>query len=313
MTTTTYSAVSVFIAIETTANMLTAGTTIAEPDPALGESMWVSAGNYAVGAERISNHKVYSCVQAHNGRTALPEADTDYWLFKRPSNLWAPFDFYRSTTAKGTGSLTYKLQPGFFRDVKIFGAVGDQVSIVVRGTPGGAILKQVTEDLWEQALGFWELLFSPLGVRSTVELSDIPLSPTAELTVTVSAGSTARVELGTLLVGEWRSLTGGTGGTEYGSDVEPRSHSYIKFFDDGTFEIRRRAGATDINLSAVFDADQAEYTVGLLQQVLDVPVAISATNVPGYGYLSAFGLINGRVKAVNSKEAQLVARVKGIV
>lgn len=313
MTTTTYSAVSVLMAVPITASMLSAGTTIVEPDPALGETMWVSAGTYAVGAERISNHKVYSCVQAHSGRTALPEADPDYWLFKRPSNLFAPFDFYRSTAAKATGSLTYKLQVPFFSDVKIFGAVGDQVQLIARDAPGGAILKQSTQDLWEQALGFWELLFSPLGVRSTVELTGIPISPTSELTVTVSAGPTAAVELGTLMVGEWRSLTGGTGGTEYGSEAEPRSYSYIKFYDDGTFEIKRRPGATDLTLSAVLDADQAEYTVGLLQQLLDVPVAISATDVPGYGYLSALGLISGRVKPVNSKEAQLAARVKGII
>ena len=184
---------------------------------------------------------------------------------------------------------------------------------ITRETPGGTILKQSTQDLWEQALGFWELLFSPLGVRSTVELTGIPISPTAELTVTVSAGPAAPVELGTLMVGEWRSLTGGTGGTEFGSEAEPRSYSYIKFYDDGTFEIKRRPGATDLTLSAVLDADQAEYTVGLLQQVLDVPVAISATDVPGYGYLSALGLISGRVKPVNSKEAQLAARVKGII
>jgi hypothetical protein len=313
MTTTTYSSVSVLMAIPITASMLTAGTTIAEPDLSLGEAMWVSAGTYAVGAERISNHKVYSCVQAHSGRTALPESDPDYWLFKRPSNLFAPFDFYRSTAAKATGSLTYKAQPGFFRDVRLFGAVGDQVQITARDTPGGTVMKQTTQDLWEQALGFWELLFKPLGLRSTVDLSDIPISPTAELTVTVSAGPAAPVALGTLIVGEWVSLTGGTGGTEYGSKAEPRSYSYIKFYDDGTFEIKRRPGATDLSMSAVLDADQAEYTVALLQEVLDVPIAISATNVPGYGYLSAFGLINGTVTPTNKKDAQLDVRVKGII
>lgn len=310
---TTYSSISVLMATPITAAMITGGTTLAEPDTGLGESMWVSAGAYVVGDEKISGHKVYSCVQDHSGRTALPAVDGEYWLFKRPSNLFEPFDVYRSTAAQGTGSFTYELEPGFFSAVRLFGLVGDQVRVEVIDTFDDSVLKDVTVDLWEQALGLWELLFSPLGQIGQVDVRDIPFAIAPRLRVTVSSPPDGPVALGMLLVGEWVSLTGGSGGTEYGGHAEPKSNSFIKFFPDGTFEIQRRAGMTDVEASAVLNADQADYCVALLKKVLDSPLAFSATNVPGYGYLSGFGLISGTVTPTNSKDARLQARLKGTI
>lgn len=313
MSGTTYTDISVLIATPITAAMLTAGTTIAEPDTGLGESLWVASAAYGVDDEKVYGGKVYYCWLAHTGISTTPDLDAAHWLFKRPSNRFAPFDVYRSTAAMATGSMVYELDPGFFRDLTIYGAVGETARIEVFDAPGGAVLRDETIDLWEQALGLWELLFAPLGSIGRVDVRGIDISPTARLRVTITAGVGAPVELGLLEIGEWRSFTGGTGGTEYGGECEPKSMSYIKFNDDGTFQIVRRAGFTDLSISAVFDADQADYCVALLQQVLDVPVGITATDVPGYGYLSGRGLISGTVSPLNAKEARLTARVKGII
>lgn len=308
-----YSSISVLMATPITGAMLAAGTTISEPDLALGESLWVASAAYVVGDEKISAHKVYYCVLDHAGITKPPERDAEHWLFKRPSNLLAPFDVYRSTAAVGTGTLTYELDPGFFSAVRLFGVVGDQVQVQVLDAPGGSVIKDVSAELWEQALGLWELLFSALGQLDQLDVRDIPLAPAPRLRVTISSLPGGPVALGTLLLGEWRSLTGGNGGTEYAGGAEPKSASYIKFNDDGTFEIKRRSGFTDLEISALMDADQADYCVGLLQKVIDEPVAISATDVPGYGYLSTFGLVSGSVTPLNRKDARLNARVKGII
>lgn len=313
MSGTTYTDISVLIATPITAAMLTAGTTIAEPDAGLGESLWVASAAYSLGDEKIYDHKVYYCWLAHTGISVTPDVDTAHWLLKRPSNLFAPFDVYTATAAKATGGMVYELDPGFFRDLAIFGAVGETVRIEVFDAPGGAVLRDETIDLWEQALGLWELLFAPLGSMGRVDVRGIDISPTARLRVTIAAGVGAPVALGLLEIGEWRSFTGGTGGTEYGGECEPKSMSYIKFYDDGTFEIKRRAGFTDLSIPALFDADQADYCVALLQQVLDVPVSFSATGVPGYGYLSGRGLISGTVSPINAKDARLTARLKGTI
>lgn len=316
----TMTAASVLIPLQIVTSMILPGTTIAEPDASLGEVMWVSGAACAVDDERVSDHIVWSCVQAHTGRTIKPTIGDGYWLKKRPSNLFAPFDQYISTPVKGTGSFTYLMQPGFFTDVAIYGAKGERALIEVYDSPEALAadddpLAELDEDLWEQALGLYELLFSPLGVRTKVQLDNVPLSPTAVLKVTISSAPGAAVEMGSLIIGEWRSLVGSSpnGGTEFGAECEPKSYSYIKSYDDGTFEIKKRHSATDLNFSTVMDADQAEYVAATLQQIQDEPVAIRATNVPGYGYLNTVGLVSGVVRAKNAKEATGNVRVKGVI
>lgn len=309
------STLSVLVPVQIVPAMIAPGTTIAEPDPALGEAAWVPNAAYVEGNERTSFQTVYYCVQDHSGRAIRPENDGAYWLKKRPTNQSAPFDYYISTAAKATGSLKFVVKPGFFTDLVIYGALGDRIKIENRAGSGGPLLEggSLDEDLWEQAAGFWELMFSPLGARDKVELSDIDLHPDAELTVTISSSPGAPVALGSLLVGEWRSLTGPGGGAEYGAEAEPKSYSYIKFDDDGDFQILRRPGTTDITVPAELDAAQAEYAVEMLKLVQDQPVAFRATDVPGYGYLSGMGLVSGTVRSDKSKLAKANIRVKGII
>lgn len=305
---------NILIPLEVTGAMLQPGTTIAEPDLSRGELSWVASAAYVVGDERVSAHAIYKCWREHTGRTKRPEDDAEFWKLKAPSNLFAPFDYYSSTPAQATGSLTYVLQIPFFSDVQLYGLVGDRVRIAVHDGPAGPLLEEMDEDLWEQALGLWELLFTPLGKRDKAQLRGVPISPMAQLTVTVTSTPDAPVALGTLNVGEWLRFVGTSvsGGTEYGAEVEPRSHSYIKFDDDGGYEFRRRPGAVDLRLPVVIDADQAEYAVALLIKVLDVPVAVEAGDVPGYGYLNTMGLVTGPVRAENVAKARAQINVKGI-
>lgn len=309
-----YASVSVLVPLKITADMIKPGTSVPEPDPARGEAAWVSGGNYAPLAERVSNHSVYTCVQVANGRNVPPERDPDYWKYKGPSNRFAPCDDYSSTPALATGTLTYVMQPGFFRDVRLDGLQSDRAAITVRDAPGGTITKAVDVELWEQAMGLWELLFEPLGKRDQLELRDIPISPTAELTVTLTGAPTAIVGLGTMHIGEWLALAGtGGGGTEYGAEAEPKSYSYIESFPDGTWRIQKRYAAIDLSFSCVIDASQAVYAAAILKRILDLPVSVSATDTPGYEYLNGVGLVTGKVRAENAKEAKLTVKVRGAV
>ena len=298
-----------------TASMIKSGTTIAEPDT--GETLWVSAGSYTVGQERIYEHKTYACVQTHSGRTASPDTDSAYWLWneRKPSNRWAPFDYYTDTPATGTTTFTYVLEPGFFNGISMYGLVGDSVDVTVKDVSGGTTTYTHSSDLYDQALGLYELLFSALRQRQKLVLSDIPISPTAELTITITAASGNPVALGMLQVGDWRTVVGAAewGGVQYGASGEPRTYSYIKFNDDGTSTIRRRGKSTDVRGVVGMPSASADYAVQLVQQVLDVPVSIVCTQTPGYDYLNVFGLISGNMKATSFSTADFDFQVKGFL
>lgn len=298
-----------------TAAMIKAGTTIAEPDA--GETLWVSAGTYVLGDERIYDHKTFECVLGHTGRTATPDEDAAYWLLneRKPSNRWAPFDAYTDTPAVATTTMTYVLEPGFFNGLSLYGLVGDDIDITVKDITGGTTTYSYSADLYDQATGLYELLFTALRQRQKLVLSDIPISPTAELTITITAASGQPVELGMLQVGDWRTVVGEAtwGGVQYGASAEPKTYSYIKFNEDGTSQIKRRGKSTDMRGSVAMPAASADYANQLVQQVLDMPVSIVCTQTPGYDYLNVFGLISGSVKADTFGTASFDFSVKGFL
>lgn len=292
--------------------MILAGTSIAEP--AAGETAWVSAGAYALGDLRIrsTTHKVYSCVQAHSGRTALPENDSAYWLEKSPTNRWAPFDSYTSTAASGTTSMTYVLQPGYFNALGMYGLVGTSAAITVKDAPGGATIYSNTVSLLENPAGWWEFLFLPVRQISKIILTNIPIRPTAELTITLTG---ATVEVGMINVGDYKSLIGDGdwGGTQYGASAEPVSYSYIKTNADGTTTIVRRNAATSMRASIILPRDQADYALACVQDVLDVPVSWVATDANGFTGLNVFGLGSGSLSYDSFNIATLDLSVKGMI
>ena len=292
--------------------MILAGTTIAEPDAS--ETAWVSAGAYSLGQERIrsTTHKVYECVQASTGRTALPEVDSAYWLEKRPTKRWAPFDSYTSTAASGTASMTYVLQPGYFNALGMYGLVGTSAAITVKDAPGGATIYSNTVSLLENPLGWWEFLFLPVRQIGKIILTNIPIRPTAELTITLTGASVA---IGMINVGDYKSLIGDGdwGGTQYGASAEPVSYSYIKTNADGTTTIVRRNAATSMRASIILPRDQADYALACVQDVLDVPVSWVATDANGFTGLNVFGLGSGSLSYDSFNIATLDLSVKGMI
>lgn len=292
--------------------MILGGTSIAEPSA--GETAWVSAGTYAVGDLRIraATHRVYSCVQAHTGRTALPEVDSAYWLEKSPTQRWAPFDSYTSTPATATTSLTYVLQPGYFTALAMYGLVGTSAAITIKDAPGGAVIYSNTVSLLENPAGWWEYLFLPTRQISKLILTGLPIRPTAELTIVITG---ATVAVGMINVGDYKSLLGdgAWGGTQNGAKAEPVSYSYIKTNADGTTTIVRRNAATSMRASVVLPRDQADYALACVQEVLDLPVSWVATEPGGFDGLNVFGLGSGSLSYDSFNIATLDLSVKGMI
>jgi len=307
--------VNILMPITVTEAMIMAGTTVAEPAP--GEIVWVPGGTYALEDLRIRStvHRVFKATQPHTGRTTPPEADPLYWKDMGPTLRHAPFDVYTSTAATAVSSLTYVLQPGFFNALSLYGLVGSGISVTVKDAPGGSVVLAYSADLYAQATGLYELLFTSLLARDKLVFYDIPISPAAELSITVTAATGDTVGIGMVNVGDLRAVIGQGkwGGTQLGVSAQPKTYSYIKFFDDGSCEIKRRGKATDLRGSVRMPAESAEYAVATIQAVLDVPVSIIATREDGYAWLNVFGLIGGNAVADSKGAMSFNFDVKGFL
>lgn len=305
----------VLVPITITDAMILAGTSIAEP--AAGETAWVPAGTYALGDEciRATTHKVYECVQAHTGRTALPEVDSAYWKEARPTMRWAPFDDYANTQATAVTSLTYVLQPGFLNGLHLDNLVGTGYSVTVKDAPGGTVIASWSGDLYEQAAGPYELLYCPLLQLTSLSFDDIPLAPAAEVTITITSTAGQPVGIGSIKAGDWRQFigTGSFGGAQYGASSDLNNYSYRKYNADGTYTTVKRAASIDVNCAVVIDAEQAMYADAIRKEIKDVAVPFEASGLPRYGYLKTVGFVTLSIKADNSGATSLNIIVKGTI
>ncbi len=303
--------------LEITSSMLLQGTSVPEPDPSQGETAWAPNGNYAAGDTRVSEHVIWTCSTAHTGRSLLPSKDPKYWSEGPPSNRYAPFDDYESTPARAPGSITYTMQPGFFTSIYMAGIVADKVQITCLDPDGVDLMPPVDTDMWEQAMGLWELLFMPLGVRSQLSVDNIDMHPMAKLTIKASNfDPQAQVEIGTVMLGEWQSLQGTSDdlvGVEYGAEADFKTNSYVNYKLDGSWSIVRRPSSINLRLPTVLNAGQADYAVAMLRKVQDKPVAVRATNVPGYDYLNTVGLITGPLTASDFMTTRANLKVTGAI
>ena len=303
----------ILVPITVTAAMLSAGTSIAEPDTGRGEVAWVAGTAYTAGQRVTYSGSVWEAVASSTGVT--PGTDGKKWLRYGPTNRMAAFDDYTTTRSVGTTSITFVIRPGFINGVRLDGLEGIQLVATLKDAPAGAVLWTQTVQLFEQAAGLYELLFSPLATLKAVSFDNLPLSPDPELTITITAASGAAVGVGSIMLGDWRSLIGdgSFGGVQYGARMVRKSYTYWDEKDDGTYSLIRRPSKRDVSCSVEIDTNQAMYADALLEEITDRLVAFEATDLPKYGYLNTSGFVSGDITADTFSVTTLALTIKGSI
>lgn len=308
---------NIIIPTPVTAAMIGASTTIAEPSAA--ETAWASATAYAVGDVRIraTTHRKYKCAVAHtSAATPLPEDDPTRWLDIGPTDRWAPFDRYTNTRASTVTSLTYVLNPGYVNALALYGLIGVQYSITIKDAPAGATIYSKTGFLTQDQHGWYEYLFVAQPAVDKLVLQNLPIRPTAEITITITAAAGQPVGVGMIVVGDFVPLVGDTaefGGVQYGASAEPVTYSYINTDEYGNTTIVRRHAATNMRCTVMLPRMFADAALQRLQSVLDQPVACIATTSKGYDGLNVFGLISSSPVSYDSFNiASIDINVKGL-
>jgi hypothetical protein len=308
---------NIIIPTPVTDAMIGAGTSIAEPSAA--ETAWASATAYAVGDVRIraTTHRKYKCAVAHTSAAApAPEDDPTRWLDIGPTDRWAPFDRYTNTRASTVTGLTYVLNPGYVNALALYGLIGAQYSITIKDAPAGGTIYSKTGFLTQDPHGWYEYLFVAQPAVDKLVLQNLPIRPTAEITITITAATGQPVGIGMIVVGDFVPLVGDTaewGGVQYGATAEPVTYSYINTDEYGTTTIVRRHAATNMRCTVAMPRQFADAALQRLQSVLDQPVACIATTSQGYDGLNVFGLISTSPVSYDSFNiASIDITVKGL-
>jgi len=303
----------VLVPLAVTTAMLTSSTIT---EPAAGETVWAAATTYTVGQQviRVETHRIYENLIA-GANSTLPENAPTRWLDVGPTNRWAVFDSLVSSPSVIVTPLTMVIRPGFFNSLALYGLDGATVSVSVKTAPAGTVFYTKTIDLIEPPLDYYDYYFGAIRASSKAFFNGILPQADPELTITVSAGAGIAVKAGMIAIGNLRSLmlSEGFGGTLAGAKAKPITYSYISTDAFGNTKIIKRAKATDLDIRAVVPKADADAALLTIQSVLDIPAVWIASDQPGYGGLSVFGLASGDVTYEGPVYSTININVKGLI
>ncbi|EJE49572.1 hypothetical protein PMI14_05815 [Acidovorax sp. CF316] len=304
--------------IEMTAAQLLTGTSLAEdPTPA-----W-AAGTYAVGYEChvVATHRVYRRTVATASATS-PDVDPTGWKDMRPTNLWAPFDWYSNTQASSTAAdIVYVLGCRYCSDLMLRGLEGAEVEISVKDAPAGVSIWPPgggvkAYRLKVPAKGFWDYGRGKRLPLTTLQITGLPIRPNAEITIKVKASGTNRRAVGLIARGVLYPLFGtgyDFGGATEGAEAKPKTYTYRKTNDDGTVTTTVRGSSKDLSCEVVMDLRNADGAVQQLEGLLSRPVGVVLSKAAGYAGLSAFGFVASAPVRYRKGFALVPVNVEGVV
>lgn len=301
-----YKGMSVLVPLPVTSTVLHSTTASDAATPA-----WVSGTTYAVGDLRAFASRVYKRTTAGAG-TKTPDTDPDNWSDDGPTNSMAMFDDENNTASKAPAGtpLTVVLRTGLFNALYLGGLVGGTATVTVHDGPGGAVLlgPQV-HDLGARIVGDWyDYLFAPFKSVTDVVIENIPLSPAAEVTITIDAGSGV-AQCAMCAHGDMRAI----GGTRWGASAKLVSYSHIKTDAFGKTTRKKRFSAKTMRASVWVEIADAAGVQELLEQLDAVAALWIATPMPHYRPLRVFGLGQGELSFDNPKLALLSLEATGLI
>lgn len=303
--------------IETLESQLLAGTSLAEdPTPA-----W-AAGTYAVGAEVhvVATHRVYRDA-AGGASSTSPHLEPARWKDVRPTNLWAPFDQYTNTQASSTtADIVYVLSCRFVSAVMLRGLEGATVAISIKDAPGGAVI--YPERVWslkQPARGYYDYAFGQRKPRPSLVVTGLPIRSNAEMTIKIRASGTNRRAVGLIARGKLSALRGTRAehgpfsGTQQGAEAIPKTFTYRRNNDDGTYTTTVRGSSKDLRAEVFIDINQADQAVQELEDLTSRPVGVILSLHPRRAGLNGFGFLTKSSVVYRGAHAVCPIYLEGVV
>lgn len=227
------------------------------PEPATGETPWVSGTDYAVGAVviRVETHKKYECTLKNPDKTIAPENDHDHWLEVGPTNRWAMFDTKISTQSSKRGSIVVTLTPPEISSkIALVGVQGASTTLEV--IVDGAVVSTQTADLVDVGVSdWWEYFYLPYSYSMRVIFGEIPTYRTCQLRVTVTAEDGGIAKIGSLVFGRGIDI----GETVFGARVGIKDYSTKETDAFGETVIVQRDYSDKMTLDVVVPTMRVEY------------------------------------------------------
>lgn len=292
------------------------GTALAEdPNP-----VWAGGTTYTIGqrVHSATTHRVYESLKDGNtgkdptivaNRTTAAGVGT-WWLDVGPTNRTAMFDGLVSSQTQAAGPLVVTLRPGASNGFALFGIDADSYSYTVRSSPGGPIIASEPTTPLEGSMppDYYEYFFDRFKPLTQLIRDGVDPYSASEITLTLNKAS-GTAKLGMFAIGDMRPI----GIPQRDASIEPIDYSYVKTDAYGNTEVKKRANATGMSISAVMEKEDAGAALQTVKDVLGTPCVVVGSSAPMYEWMTVFGLVSGRMSATPYPYATINITVRGLI
>lgn len=186
--------------------------------------VWVSGTSYVAGQSVIYQHKIYEAI-INNSSTTTPDLDQTNWLDLGATNRYRMFDNIISSVSGQTGGIEFTLTPNQSIDSLILLNVNAATVRLVMNDPIDGVVYDETKTLRSssEVVDYFTYFFATIdtaGDVNTVVFTDLPIKPTASITVYVDSGL-SYVEVGEVVYGTKTVV----GRTNYSTAIGIKSYS----------------------------------------------------------------------------------------
>lgn len=251
--------------IETTDAILTASNILENEYP-----LWVSGTTYNIDDKVIYNHRIYNRVIAGGG-TTTPDLDLTNWSDLGATNKYRMFDNIISSVSSRVGGITFTLTPNQVVDsIALLNVNASTVRVVMNDPVDGVVYDQTRElrsstEVTDYYSYFFDPLISLTDLNTAVFL-DLPIRPTATITVYISSGA-AFVEVGEVVYGIQSII----GRTNYGTSIGIKSYSRKETNEFGKTTVVKRKNSKYAEYDIDIDNINLAYVQRLFQDIDSVP------------------------------------------
>ena len=191
---------------------------VEEPDPAkvmpdgvVGETLWVSGVTYAenVRVIRTTTHRRYRRTAVAGAATLVPEDSPLQWIDEGPSNRWAWADAQAVTRTVGDSPYTLTVRPGVCTSIELYGLQNvNEVSVSMLDEPGGTEVFSLesTADEYASTDPHWSFYFEGPLQGESFSVTDMPVYPGCEITITLSSYDGEQIQAGLIAFGSFEDL-----------------------------------------------------------------------------------------------------------
>jgi hypothetical protein len=253
-----------FIQPVTISGAMLVSSTVAEDEyPA-----WVAGAHAAL--ERVIRpglHAVYQCDVAVTS-SMPPESDPDHWQRVGPTKRWAMFDGATGTATTATGSMVVVVDPGLVDTLALLDVDGNSVTVRMHVAGVEVFSRTVNLNSGIGVTDAYSYCFTPIIMRRTVVISDLPPYASGRITITVN-GSGA-VGIGTAAFGQAFYM----GEALYGVSLSLLDYSGNTTDSFGVTTVVERDAANKMTVPFVIEAWRGDEVMRRLKAIRATPVVV---------------------------------------